>query len=135
MDDFCEIIVIFVVILQFQERKLFIEELDSNISALMISIYPLCPSKLDKHEPAAILLNQLMQKRMNVNNATIIYIRRQWVSLLPNSIARKKHVLNDNFILNVTCFYWGVYERRVSFSRATSLVLQSYPSDLIRWPH
>jgi hypothetical protein len=60
---------------------------------------------------------------MNVNNATIIYIRRQWVSLLPNSIARKKHVLNDNFILNVTCFYWGVYERRVSFSRATSLVL------------
>jgi hypothetical protein len=123
MDDFCEIIVIFVVILQFQERKLFIEELDSNISALMISIYPLCPSKLDKHEPAAILLNQLMQKRMNVNNATIIYIRRQWVSLLPNSIARKKHVLNDNFILNVTCFYWGVYERRVSFSRATSLVL------------
>jgi hypothetical protein len=39
--------------------------------AVMISIYPLCPSKLDKHEPAAILLNQLMQKRMNVNDATI----------------------------------------------------------------
>jgi hypothetical protein len=39
--------------------------------AVMISIYPLCPSKLDKHEPAAILLNQLMQKRMNVRDATI----------------------------------------------------------------
>ncbi|EFX76072.1 hypothetical protein DAPPUDRAFT_322518, partial [Daphnia pulex] len=54
------------------ERKLFIEEVDSNISALMISIYPLCPSKWDKHEPAAILLNQLMQKRMNPQQAEVI---------------------------------------------------------------
>jgi hypothetical protein len=46
-------------------------EIYRSIAAVFYSVYPICPSKLDKREPASILLNELIQKRVNVSNVTL----------------------------------------------------------------
>jgi hypothetical protein len=40
-----------------------IAKLDANVADVVHSIYPICPTKLNKNELASILLNRLSEKR------------------------------------------------------------------------
>lgn len=56
--------------MQLQERDLLLDELDRKISPVHLSIFPICSSKLEKHEIAAMLLNDLVKKKFKLKAAT-----------------------------------------------------------------